>query len=213
MARLARVVLPGYPHHVTQRGNRRQTTFFNQQDYRYYLSVMAKWCRHHQVEVWAYCLMPNHVHLVIVPSSEDSLARAVGEAHRRYALKVNQREGWRGHLWQERFASFVMDQTHLLAAVRYVELNPVRAGLVDRPEDYKWSSVCAHLMREDDALVTVKPMLEIVGSWEKFLQVDDEESYSHLRKHEKTGRPLGSESFVEKLEGLTGRNLRPKRRR
>ena len=213
MARLARVVLPGYPHHVTQRGNRRQTTFFNQQDYRYYLSVMAKWCRHHQVEVWAYCLMPNHVHLVIVPSSEDSLARAVGEAHRRYALKVNQREGWRGHLWQERFASFVMDQTHLLAAVRYVELNPVRAGLVDRPEDYKWSSACAHLMREDDALVTVKPMLEIVGSWEKFLQVDDEESYSHLRKHEKTGRPLGSESFVEKLEGLTGRNLRPKRRR
>jgi putative transposase len=213
MARLARVVLPGYQHHVTQRGNRKQQTFFNHQDYRYYLHEMAKWCCHHQVEVWAYCLMPNHIHVVAVPSSEDSLARAVGETHRRYALKVNQRQGWRGHLWQERFASFVMDQTHLLAAVRYVELNPVRAGLVDRPEDYLWSSACAHLMGENDALVNVKPMLEIVGSWKKFLQVDAEESYKHLRKHEKTGRPLGSESFVAKLEGITGRILRPQRKR
>lgn len=213
MARIARVVVPGYPHHVTQRGNRRQTTFFNQKDYSFYRGLMARWCRHYQAEVWAYCLMPNHVHLVVVPSTEEALSRVVGETHRRYALKVNQREGWRGHLWQERFASFVMEQAYLFAAVRYVELNPVRAGLVERPEDYPWSSACAHLKNRDDALVTVKPMLEMVDSWEKFLQVDEDESYNPIRKHEKTGRPLGSASFIEKMESLTGRALRPQRKR
>lgn len=213
MARIARVVVPGYPHHVTQRGNRRQTTFFNQKDYSFYRGLMARWCRHYQAEVWAYCLMPNHVHLVVVPSTEETLSRVVGETHRRYALKVNQREGWRGHLWQERFASFVMEQAYLFAAVRYVELNPVRAGLVERAEDYQWSSACAHLKERDDALVTVKPMLEMVDSWEKFLQVDEDESYNPIRKHEKTGRPLGSANFIEKMESLTGRTLRPQRKR
>ena len=211
MARNARVVLPNYPHHVTQRGNRKQTTFFNQHDYKYYLNVMAKLCCHHQVEIWAYCLMPNHVHMVAVPSAEDGLSRAIGEAHRCYALKVNQREGWRGHLWQERFASFVMDQTYLLAAARYVELNPVRAGLVDRPEDYQWSSASAHLRGRDDTLVSVKPMLDMVDSWDKYLEIEDSAGYDRLRKHEKTGRPLGTAAFIEKLEVITGRKLRPQR--
>jgi putative transposase len=133
MARLARVVAPGLPHHVTQRGNRRQKTFFSPADYRLYRSLMAEWCGREGVEIWAYCLMPNHVHLIAVPEREDALQRAIGEAHRRYSRAVNLREGWRGHLWQGRFASFPMDQDHLLAAARYVELNPVRAGIRRRP--------------------------------------------------------------------------------
>ena len=121
------------PHHVTQRGNRRQQTFFGEEDYQHYLELMAQFCRAEQVAIWAYCLMPNHVHLIVVPQSAESLRRAIGEAHRRYTRWINFREGWRGHLWQGRFASFVMDEDHLLTAARYVELNPVRAGLVQAP--------------------------------------------------------------------------------
>jgi len=123
MVRLARVVVPGMPHHVTQRGNRRMQTFFCDEDYRAYLSLMVEWCGRHGVAIWTYCLMPNHVHLILVPPREDAMARAVGEAHRRYTRRVNFREGWRGHLWQERFASFVMDERYLPAAARYVEMN------------------------------------------------------------------------------------------
>ena len=133
MARLARLVIPGMPHHITQRGNRRQQTFFNDGDYAAYLGLMAEWCRKEGVAIWSYCLMPNHTHLVAVPSSEDGLRRAIGEAHRRYSRRINFREKWRGYLWQGRFASFVMDEPYLLAAARYVELNPVRAKLVTSP--------------------------------------------------------------------------------
>ena len=129
MARLARVVVSGVPHHITQRGNRRQATFFNEADYAAYLELMSEWCWRCGVAVWAYCLMPNHVHLIVVPESEDGLRRGIGEAHRRYSRRINFREGWRGHLWQGRFASFPMDERHLMLAVRYVELNPVRAKL------------------------------------------------------------------------------------
>ena len=129
MTRIARVVAPGYPHHVTQRGNRRQQTFFGDDDYQAYMDLMTEWCGHHGNEVWAYCLMPNHVHPVVVPSSEDGFRRGIGEAHRRYSRRINFREGWRGHLWQGRFGSYVMDEKHLLAAVRYIEMNPVRAGM------------------------------------------------------------------------------------
>jgi putative transposase len=213
MARIARVVLPGYPHHVTQRGNRRQPTFFSEKDYRTYLNLMSRWCRYHQVAIWAYCLMPNHVHLIVVPSTVESMARAVGEAHRRYTLLINQREGWRGHLWQERFASFLMDETYLLAAVRYVEMNPVRAGLVDCPEHYPWSSAMAHMEGEDDSLVSVEPMLQMVGAWDELLGTEAAIENKQLRKHEKTGRPLGSSCFIEKVEMLTGRALKPQRQR
>ena len=141
MARIARVVASGYPHHVTQRGNRRQQTFFSDDDYREYLRLMSASCARSGTEVWAYCLMPNHVHLIMVPQHADGLRSAVSEAHRRFTLRINVREGWQGHLWQERFHSFLLDETHLLAAVRYVENNPVRAGLCAHAEDWPWSSL------------------------------------------------------------------------
>jgi len=136
MARIARVVAPGLPHHITQRGNRRQKTFFRDDDYDAYLDLMAEWCEKCGVEVWSYCLMPNHVHLIAVPADEGALRRAIGEAHRRYTRRVNFREKWRGCLWQGRFASFCLDAAWLGAAARYVALNPVRARLVRRPEKY-----------------------------------------------------------------------------
>src|SRR6185503_8599863 len=145
MPRLARLVVPDIPHHVTQRGNRRQPTFFSDEDYRLYLHLLGEWSRRAGTAVWAWCLMPNHVHLILVPSHEDGLRAALAEAHRRYTRRINAREDWRGHLWQSRFASFPMDEDHLLACARYVELNPVRAGLVARPEHWRWSSARAHL--------------------------------------------------------------------
>jgi len=213
MARIARVVLPGVPHHVTQRGNRRQQTFFDDEDYAAYLELMAEWCERCGVEVWAYCLMPNHVHLIAVPAGESGLARAVGEAHRRYTRRVNFREGWRGYLWQGRFASFPMDEAWLLRAARYVELNPVRARLCRKPWRWRWSSAAAHVAGEDDMLVRAAPLLERAGAdWKDFvlggLDADDAES---LRRHGRTGRPLGSESFVVRAERALGRVLRPRR--
>jgi putative transposase len=211
MARIARVIAPGVPHHITQRGNRRQQTFFSDSDYQAYLDLMSEWCTKCHVDIWAWCLMPNHVHLIAVPETEQGLARAIGEAHRRYTRRINFREEWRGHLWQERFASFPMDEPHLLAAARYVEMNPVAAGLVTRPEEYPWNSARAHLSATDDQLTRVEPLLALVGNWGNFLAVSTEEEMATFRKHERTGRPLGHETFIEQIELLYGRTLRPQK--
>jgi putative transposase len=205
---MARAVAAGIPHHVTQRGNRRQHTFFCDDDHQIYLSLMAEWCSRHGVEIWAYCLMPNHVHLVAVPSAEESLRLAIGEAHRRYTRAINFREGWRGHLWQGRFSSYAMEERYLLTAARYVEMNPVRAGLVKRAEEYGWSSAAAHMAGRDDVLVKVAPLQELVGDWRAFLSEPiDEDGVMLLKKHERTGRPLGSQRFVIGLEKILGRGL------
>ncbi len=209
MARLSRVIVPGFPHHVTQRGNRRQQTFFCTEDYLAYLDLMGQWCTKHEVQIWCYCLMPNHVHLIAVPHSKDGLRRAIGEAHRRYTRRVNFREAWRGHLWQGRFASFVLDESYLLAAARYVELNPVRAGLAMAPSDYLWSSARAHISGCDDALVKVSRLLELAPDWRRLLtSAVLEEDVRELRKHERTGRPLGDDDFLVQVEKKLGRVLR-----
>ena len=212
MARWARVVVPMVPHHVTQRGTRREPVFFSEGDYQTYLRLMRFWCDRERVEVWAYCLMSNHVHLVAVPETESGLARAIGEAHRRYTRAVNFRQGWRGYLFQGRFASCPMDERYLLAAVRYVELNPVRAQIVATAGDYAWSSAMAHLRGKDDTLVKVKPMLDRVADWREYLaEAVDSTELRELRRHNRTGRPLGSDEFITRLEQTTGRDLRPKK--
>jgi putative transposase len=208
MARLARIVAAGVPHHVTQRGNRRQDVFFGEDDFATYMALLAEGCRAAEVAVWAYCLMPNHVHLILVPRDEDGLRAALGETHRRYTRHVNRREDWRGYLWQGRFASVPMDAAHVLAAARYVELNPVRAGLAKRARDWRWSSARAHLAGKDDALVQVKPLLDLVPDWPALLRQglgDDERDA--IRAGERTGRPLGSPAFVARLEKRLGRVL------
>ena len=212
MPRIARVVIPGVPHHVTQRGNRCQQTFFSEVDYSLYRQLMAHWCAERQVQVWAYCLMPNHVHMVAVPADLDGLRRAIGEAHRRYTRHVNLREGWRGHLWQGRFASYPMDEYYLLSAARYIELNPVRAGLVASAEQYPWSSAAAHVSGKDDELVQVAPLLALHAEWRGFLaQPFPTETWEAFRRHERTGRPIGSKAFVADLEERTDRLLHRQR--
>ncbi len=209
MARLARLVVPGHPHHVTQRGVRRMETFFSDEDYKAYMAYVSEGCKKAGTEVWAYCLMPNHVHLILVPTSEDGLRAALGEAHRRYTRHINFREGWRGYLWQGRFHSFPMDEHYLIACARYVELNPVRAGLVKQPEDWRWSSAGAHLLGEDDGLATVAPMLSRVPDWCTFLAGGVREAeLKRLRTHGNTGRPCGTDTWIGDLELQTGRRLR-----
>jgi putative transposase len=221
MARLARVVAAGLPHHVTQRGNRRQPVFFGDDDYETYRELLAEGCRAAGVAVWAYCLMPNHVHLILVPKDADGLRAALGETHRRYTRHVNLRKGWRGYLWQGRFASFPMDESHLLACARYDELNPVRARLARRPRDWRWSSARAHLAGADDELVTTRPLLDLVDDWREFLRGGlSAAEREAIRAHERTGRPLGDKRFTARLEKRLGRTLarqkpgpKPKRRR
>ena len=200
MPRIARIIAPGIPHHVTQRGNRRMETFFRDEDYQAYLALMAEWCRKFNVTIWAYCLMPNHVHLIAVPETEEGLRLAIGEAHRRYSVMINRRQKWTGHLWQGRFSSFPMDETYLLAAVKYIEMNPVRANFAPDPYSWKWSSARAHADGKDDVLVKVSPLLEMVGYWRLFLSDIDEEDADKIRRHERTGRALGADSFLESLE-------------
>ena len=209
MARMARVVVPHYPHHITQRGNRRQKTFFTEDDYRAYISLLSNAKERSGIDVWAYCLMPNHVHLVVVPEHKDSLAVFFREAHRQYTRRINARENWCGHLWQERFHSFVMDEAYLLATVRYVELNPVRAGLCEFPQEWIWSSVHAHLMGTDDKLVSVRPMLDRISDWQDYLGSDEEEKTQQcIREYTRTGRPGGTNGFLRMLEEQTKRTLR-----
>ena len=186
-------------------------TFFSDEDYQAYIELVAASCKKAGTKVWAYCLMPNHVHLILVPEHEDGLRAALGEAHRRYTRMVNFREGCRGHLWQERFHSFPMDEGHLQACARYVELNPVRAGLVKRAEDWRWSSAAVHLVGEDDSLVTAVPLLERIPDWQAYLArgVKDAE-LKQMHTHTQTGRPLGAEAWVKELEADTGRKLRAK---
>ncbi len=199
---------PGVPHHVTQRGNRRQQVFFSDGDYAAYKELLAEGCHAARVEVLAWCLMPNHVHLILVPKDEDGLRAALAEAHRRYTRLVNFREGWRGYLWQGRFASVPMDDAYLMTCLRYVELNPVRAGLVRRARDWRWSSARAHLSGRADGLIEPQKLLRRVTDWRAFLGEGlDEASLAAIRGGERTGRPLGSARFVRRLETRLGRTL------
>ncbi len=209
MARLPRLVLPGIPHHVTQRGNGRERTFFEDGDYALYLDLLADAAQRAQCEVWSYCLMPNHVHIVLTPSDEHGLSRTFGELHRRYTGFINARRRTTGHLWQGRFGSVAMDEGHCVTALRYVALNPVRAKLVDKAEDWRWSSTAALIAGVDDHVVTVAAALDRVGDFAAFVGVpfDEALTYAALRKAESVGRPIGSPEWLADMEALTGRKL------
>ena len=214
MARLSRLVLPGHPHHVTQRGNRKERVFFEEGDYLLYIDLLSESAKKADTEIWCYCLMPNHVHLVAVPSDKDGLRRTFADAHRRYTNYINTRLRTTGHLWQGRFGSVVMDEAHLYHAVRYVSLNPVRAKLVEKAKDWRWSSVAAHLAAKDDGLVKVAPVLERYGNFAAFLGDGsyDEAEFKRLRQSETTGRPLGDDAWLDGLEAMTGKNLKAQKR-
>ena len=213
MARLARVVVPNLPHHVTQRGNGRQCVFFSNDDYRLYCDLLTFHCAAAAVEIWAWCLMPNHVHLVLKPADVDGLRRALAPVHRHYAGVQNARQKRTGHFWQGRFGTVVMDEAHLEAAIRYVCLNPVRARLVEAPENWQWSSAKAHLTHISDGVTALEPIAARYGDFAAFLGRNaDLSAFERLRKAEATGRPVGSHDFLEGVEKLTGRPLKARKR-
>lgn len=217
MPRAARVVIPEVPHHVTQRGNRRGTVFFDDDERLAYLGLLRVYAARHSVEVLAYCLMTNHAHLVVVPSTADGLHRVLKPLHMLHAQRVNRTRDWKGHLWQGRYFSSPLDQDYLWAAIRYVECNPVRAGITGRAEDYPWSSAAAHCGQRDDLVLTRCPswtrQLAAITDWSGWLagQVAPD-SLAMLRRRVDKGLPCGSPEFVNALELATGRDLQDRPR-
>ena len=224
MARLARVVIPGVPHHVTQRGNRRMPVFFSDADRSLYLKLVGEGCAAVDVRCLGWCLMDNHVHLILVPSDADGLRAALGEAHRRYTSHINTREGWRGFLFQGRFASYPMDDSHLMAAIRYVENNPVAAGLVRSAKQWHWSSARSHVAGRrmaDDPLTDVAALGQHVANWHAMLRFGLEAGGATaaglalaeaIETRLRTGRPLAAEAWIARQESALDRSLMPGRR-
>ncbi len=212
MPRLPRTVFDGLPHHVTQRGNRREAVFFTDEDRAAYLSWLKEYSDKYRVEVLAYCLMTNHIHLVVVPSTADGLQRMLKPLHMRYAQHINRERGWKGHLWQGRYFSSPLDEAYLWAAVRYVERNPVRAGMEQRAEDYRWSSAAAHCGNRSDDLLNPESgwskQFAAVHDWSSWLAEGDEmEKTQILRQNADKGLPCGNADFVERLGEKIGRQL------
>ncbi len=212
MARLARVAPPGIPHHVTQRGNRRERVFFEDGDYALYLDLLVDAAARAQVAIWSYADAQPRPHRR--GAVGRGLRRTFRYVHRHYTGYINARMRTTGHLWQGRFSSVAMDEAHLVSAFRYVALNPVRAKLVSRAEDWPWSSTGAHLAGASDAFVDVAPAIERVGNFAAFLgeAFDEAMSYAALRKAESVGRPVGSAQWLGEMEARTGLALRPGKR-
>jgi len=213
MPRLARAIAVGCAHHITQRGNNRQDVFFVDEDRRVYLELLQEQAHKYGLEVLAYCLMSNHVHLVAIPHEEEALAQAIGRTHFRYTQYVNRFHRRSGHLWQGRFYSCALDGRHLWPALKYVELNPVRAKLCRRAWQYAWSSAALHVdEKAESELLNLPCWYKQISApeWRKELAeglADAEVARIRLRTH--TGRPLGSDRFLAKLETLLGRRVRP----
>jgi putative transposase len=215
MPRLARIVVPGVAHHVVQRGNNRQDVFFVDDDRARYLALLKGQSEVHGLEILAWCLMTNHVHLVAVPDKPDSLARAIGRTDFLYTQYVNRLHGRSGHLWQNRFHSCALDEAHFWTALRYVEQNPLRAGLVDRATGYEWSSAVAHTTGEDDRkLLDMSKWAAMMdpGEWRRVLaRQPAREELRALRKCTHRGWPLAGDRALAKIEKVLGRRVRPLR--
>jgi putative transposase len=203
---MSRVVVPGVPHHVTQRGNARQATFFTDSDRYVYLDLLRSNRREFGLRIWAYCLMNNHVHLLAVPEREDSLARTMGRTHAEYALYWNARRGSCGHVWQARFYSCPLEDEQVATTIRYIDANPVRAGLVEEAQKWPWSSARAHATGVDDSGLLDASCCDVSAP------VSAEDPVWRSRLHEATlrGRPFGSEEFIARLEHRVGARLRPR---
>jgi len=213
MPRLARTVFVGIPHHITQRGNRRDDVFFIDEDYQIYLEWLHHYCRKHQLEILAYCLMTNHIHLVTVPSDVNSMQRVLKPLHMRYAQRINRIRKWNGHFWQGRYFSSPLDDRYMWAVIRYVELNPVRARMVTKAEDYRWSSAASHCgLRDDSVLSNTRKWKKLhlqIDNWSAWLaEGDDPVDLTRVRRDTDKGLPCGSDLFIHNLETMIGRSLR-----
>jgi len=213
MPRLERIVIPGVPHHVVQWGNNCQTLFETEADHDIYLELLAERARDAQLEVWAYCLMPTHVHLVVTPVKADSLARGIGQAHSCYAQHVNQTTGRRGHLWEGRYYSCAVGRSHFRPVIAYVEQNPTRVGNLHWPWQYRWSSAGEHVRQAGESNVLdlawwrrrIKPAM-----WRQRLRLRlGPEEVERIARHTRRGWPLAGERALETYEKIVGRRVRP----
>jgi len=212
MPRIARVVAVGLPHHITQRGNYQQDVFLDAEDRKQYLLWIGEYSVKYNLSILAYCLMQNHVHFIAIPEEAVSLAKTFNTAHMRYSQYFNKKLRQRGHLWQGRFYSCTLDEPHLILASRYIERNPVRAGLVEKPWQWPWSSASIHSNENKKDLLELGDLLKTIGmtfsSWNKYIDSGEEESFLQgIRKHTVTGRPLGAAPFIERLEARFGKKI------
>ncbi len=213
MARQARIVLADTPHHVTQRGNRGDKIFFEKADFETYIDLLREQCDDKGVSIISYCLLPNQVHLIALPRTDDALAAAIGETHRRYTVHINAKNNWRGHLFQDRFFSYVMDDRYMLRAARFIENLPVVSGIAPKADNYLWSSARTHVRLAENPLVTEKVVLKIMPDWASFLDRPmDTQEMDSIRLHLQTGRPRGSDGFLDAVEATIGRTVRPQKR-
>ncbi|OGS46024.1 MAG: hypothetical protein A2539_08410 [Elusimicrobia bacterium RIFOXYD2_FULL_34_15] len=214
MPRIRRITAVEIPHHITQRGNYRQTVFKSSSDREKYLEWINEYSQKYQLEIIAYCLMSNHVHLIVIPHQTDSLAKTFNMAHMRYAQFINRRNKTSGHLWQGRFYSCMLDDIHLMEAVRYVERNPVRSGLIKKPWEWKWSSAIEHTENIDKnkSILKLSEITKYIEmnkeEWKNFLnEKEDKEKIGTIKKHTLTGKPFGTEKFIRNNEKRFGINL------
>lgn len=213
MARQARITLDYTPHHITQRGNRGEPIFFEKGDFQAYLDILTEQCERFDVKIASYCLMPNQIHLLAIPKEGALLARAIGETHRRYTNMINKRNDWRGHLFQDRFFSYVCDEEHSLRALRFIESMPITSGIAPKPESYLWSSAKNRIKLIADPRLMVLPHFSSIHNWEDFLNRPmDEDELKTVQTHLQTGRPRGSDNFLNRVEQKLGRSVRPKKR-
>ena len=215
MPRIARVIATEYPHHITQRGNNRATVFFDDEDRQTYLKLLAVYAEKYHFQIWAYCLMNNHIHLLAVPEAENSLARGIGLTNQVYTQYINRKMNQSGRVWQNRFFSCVVENNQYLWAVaRYIERNPLKIGVVEKAEAYRWSSAKAHITGANDNLLGPTTWLspQEQSAYAEFVVAEDEETENAIRRATRTGRPFGSESFVDLLEFQLQQPLKAKRR-
>jgi putative transposase len=212
MPRAARTVFAHLPHHVTQRGNRREDVFFDDEDRQTYLDWLGEYSARFDVEVAGYCLMRNHIHLILIPSTEEGLQQVLKPLHMRYAQRLNRARQQQGHVWQGRYFSSVLDGDYFRAAMRYVERNPVRAKIVRKAENYEWSSARGHCGVVKNKLLKPKPSwrkdLGDINNWSGWLaEPDTDAELLVLRRNVMMGLPCGSEKFIKKMEKQIGRDL------
>ena len=211
MPRSARIVIPQLAHHVIQRGNRRQAIFFSDDDRQAYLDLLAINCRKPATRCLAWCLMDNHVHLVLVPSTADGLRAALASIHTAYSQRINAAQNASGHLFQGCFLSYPMDDAHLMVAVRYVENNPVAAGLALRAADWRWSSAQAHISNAADGITDLYALGQHVANWRAML-ADGLEASDQVEQAIRSGLPLGRADWRAAVANQFARTLVPQKR-
>ena len=212
MPRIARIIAAGYPHHITQRGNNRATVFFDDEDRQTYLNLLLKYTRKYKVTIWAYCLMDNHVHLLAVPETDTGLARGIGLTNLLYTQYLNRKLNQSGRIWQNRFFSCIVENhQYLWSVARYIERNPVKAGLTGTVLAYRWSSAKAHVLGSSNPLLAEDSWLapDERAWYAEFLDAVDEETDDGIRRATRTGRPFGSEQFIDQMEFSLNQRLRP----